>query len=245
MIFSEESRRKMSESHKGKKLPPEQVKKMVESRRGYRHSEKTIKKMSDTKKGHKVSRETREKISKTKKGNCGGQKHPLFGTHPSEATKKKLRDSHLGKHLPEEQRRKIGQSNIGHRALSGENAPGWKGGISFEPYCPRFNNKFKERVRAFFGYQCVECGTPQINRKMHVHHVNFRKDACCIESVIPLFVSLCDSCHAKSGYDREYWQEHFTEIINTYYGGKCYFTVEEMSQLQLAIRGESKFLSTA
>src|SRR5208337_386546 len=31
--------------------------------------------------------------------------------------------------------------------LIGEKSPGWKGGISFEPYCIKFNKEFKERVR--------------------------------------------------------------------------------------------------
>lgn len=106
--------------------------------------------------------------------------------------------------------------------LNGPNHPNWQGGISFEPYCSKFNKEFKERVRAFFGYHCVECGTPQNGSKLHVHHVNFQKDSCCNDGVTPLFVSLCDSCHGKTGRNRDYWQQHFTEIINRDYGGKCY-----------------------
>lgn len=201
-----------------------------ELHRGHKHSEATREKMSQAWKTRApASDATRKKVSDRVKG----EKHPMYGKHPSAATLKKQSDSHIGHHLTESQKKKIRQSNIGHYAPSGENSPGWKGGISFEPYCPRFNNKFKERVRTFFGYQCVECGTPQIERKLHVHHVNFRKDTCCSKDVTPLFVALCDSCHGKTGYNREYWQQHFTEIINTYYGGKCYFTVEEMSQLRL------------
>ena len=74
-IFSEETRKKMSESKKGKKLSEEHRKKISESRKGEnhpmygkKHSEETRKKMSESHKGHTVSEETRKKISESKKG---------------------------------------------------------------------------------------------------------------------------------------------------------------------------------
>ena len=102
----------------------------------------------------------------------------------------------------------------------------WNGGISFEPYCPKFNREFKERVRSFFGYRCAECGAPQNGKKLAVHHVNFNKMSCC-DNTPPLFVPLCRSCHARTQKDREYWEEHFTRMINEYHGGACYFPKEE------------------
>lgn len=119
---------------------------------------------------------------------------------------------------------------IAHR---GENCPAWKGGISFEPYCPKFNNEFKERVRAFFGYQCVECGYAwhEGEPRLAVHHVTFNKETCC-DSSVPLFVPLCKSCHMKTGYRRDFWQQHFTDMINQYYGGRCYLTKEETKALK-------------
>ena len=48
----------------------------------------------------------------------------------------------------------------------------------------------------------------------------------------PLFVSLCQSCHAKTNKNREYWEQHFTEMINEYYGGRCYFLKEEMTAIK-------------
>ena len=63
----------------------------------------------------------------------------------------------------------------------GENNHAWKGGISFEPYCPKFDNEFKERVRAFFGYTCQMCGHVWIEgeEKLAVHHVNYNEMVCC------------------------------------------------------------------
>lgn len=159
----------------------------------------------------------------------------------SEETRKKIGDSHrgeknpwYGKHLPVEVRQKM--SN----ARKGENHPMWKGGISYGQYCPKFNEEFKERVRAFFGYVCPECGTPQTDVKLAVHHVNYHKGMCCDPTVPHLFIPLCaaskktkgnTSCHSLTNWNREYWQEYFTDIIMNYYGGKCYLTREEMESL--------------
>jgi hypothetical protein len=118
--------------------------------------------------------------------------------------------------------------------MMGSGAPNWQGGISFEPYCPKFNKEFRERVRAFFGRRCLECGNIEKKTRHCVHHVNYKKEACCDDS-IPLFVILCQSCHAKTSHNnRDHWQQHFTEIINRDYGGKCYFTKEEMEEYREA-----------
>lgn len=102
----------------------------------------------------------------------------------------------------------------------------------YKPYCEKFNKKFKDRVRAFFGYTCVLCGEPQNGRRLQVHHINYEKGACCDKNIIPLFVSLCNSCHIKTNSNRKYWENYFTKLINEYYGGKCYFTQSEMNQIK-------------
>jgi hypothetical protein len=153
---------------------------------------------SEFQKGKTFSKDTLLKMSNSHKGKLPWN----VGVSPSEETKQKNRLAHIG-------------------MMVGEKHPQWKGGISFEPYCPKFNKEFKERVRAFFGYKCAECGAPQNGGKLPVHHVNFNKDTCCDES-IPLFVALCPSCHSKTNHNRPYWQQHFNEIINKDYGGKCY-----------------------
>ena len=102
-------------------------------------------------------------------------------------------------------------------------------------YCPKFNNKFKERVRAFFGYTCQKCGHiwQPGERRLAVHHVNYRKDSCCNENVRSLFIPICsDGCHSETNANREYWEKHFTEIIDKEFAGKCYFTKEEWEMLQ-------------
>ena len=166
---------------------------------GWHHSIETKTKISKITKEKMESQEVRKKIIESRRK----QKDPRKGSRHSEESKIKI-------------------SN----AVRGPRNPLWKGGISFEPYCPKFNNEFKERVRAFFGYQCVECGISQNGRKLHVHHVNFNKEACC-DKTIPLFVSLCQPCHSKTNRNREYWEKHYTEIINKQYSGQCYIQKSE------------------
>jgi hypothetical protein len=149
------------------------------------------KRVSELFKGKPLKREHREKISRATKGRVFTEEH-----------KEKLSNKKIGVYV-------------------GDRSPHWKGGISFEPYCPKFNNAFKERVRDFFGRVCVECGAPENGKRLSVHHVNFNKMTCC-DGTKPLFVPLCPSCHAKTQKDREYWEDHFTDLINTQYNGKCY-----------------------
>ena len=88
----------------------------------------------------------------------------------------------------------------------------------------------------------MNCGkTIQENgKRLTVHHVNYDKMMCC-NDVKPLFASICGSCNSKANGDRQYWEEYYTKIINDKYGGKCYFTEEEMieykkNQLQQQIK---------
>jgi hypothetical protein len=100
----------------------------------------------------------------------------------------------------------------------------WRGGISYEPYCEKFSDEFKERVREFWNRHCVECGIPEeeSGKRHSVHHVNFNKKACCDDSK-PLFVILCHSCHSETNFNRDYWRERFTRLIEDWNGGCSYF----------------------
>ena len=114
----------------------------------------------------------------------------------------------------------------------GQNNPAWKGGISFEPYCPKFTDEFKERVRAFFDYQCQMPGCEHVwqpeERKLSVHHVNFLKNSCCDPSISRLFVPLCSGkCHNKTNRNRLYWEQLFTELIMIKFNGQCYLPKED------------------
>ena len=155
----------------------------------------------------------------------------------------KISKTLTGTTLPEEQKQKIRTSTkktyaehpeICERTVQiGPKNGNWSGGASYKDYCEKFNPNFKERVRIFFGHVCMLCGESQgTGEKLHVHHVHYKKDSCCSDAP-RLFVPLCRSCHSKTTQirNREYYTNRFTELINTKYNGKCYFTKEEMSSL--------------
>jgi hypothetical protein len=206
---------------------------------GHHHTKEWKKEMSKRFKGRIFSKDTRDKISKAMEGN----KNPL-GRVVSETTRRKIGDANkvalLGRHLSDDHKKNISKGGIGHQisedtkrkirdAQRGENCKHWKGGISYLPYCQKFNKEFKERIRAFFDYKCVECGKSQEENGMALscHHVNYDKMVCCNDKK-PLFVALCHSHNVKVNTNRAFWEDWFTEIINEFYGGKCYFTKEEM-----------------
>ena len=75
LVHSEESKRKLSEANKGKKLSEETKKKMSEAKKGKNHpmygkkvSDETKRKMSEANKGKKFSEETKRKLSEANKG---------------------------------------------------------------------------------------------------------------------------------------------------------------------------------
>ena len=127
-VPSEETRRKMSATQKGKHHSEEIKKKISEANKGKpahnkgkTMSEETRRKMSEAKKGKPahnkgipISEESKRKISESKKG----EKHHFFGKHLSEETKKKMSEAHKGKPaynkgkpMSEEQKKKISEAN--------------------------------------------------------------------------------------------------------------------------------------
>jgi hypothetical protein len=117
--------------------------------------------------------------------------------------------------------------------MSGENASQWKGGISFEPYCPKFNNDMRNRTRAYFNNRCVLCGVSRENQNynLSIHHVEYSKTACCDGKPVH-FAALCGSCHGKTNHNREKYEAMLHRIIDEIYGGRSYFTKEEWAAIQ-------------
>ncbi|HPE06201.1 MAG TPA: NUMOD3 domain-containing DNA-binding protein [Smithellaceae bacterium] len=115
---------------------------------------------------------------------------------------------------------------------SGEKSHFWRGGVSFEPYCPKFNEHFKRRVRSYYNNQCVKCGkTKEKNGKeLDVHHVNFDKQTCCKngeEITDKKFVALCVSCHSYASNHPGWAIEYYTKLVDEKYNGISYLSEEE------------------
>ena len=117
---------------------------------------------------------------------------------------------------PEEHRKQSEWS----KQQRGEKHPAWKGGISFEPYCPEFNKDLKEKIRIRFSRRCFLCGVPENGKHHCVHHVDYNKNAICNGKSWAL-VPLCGSCHSKTNANRWYW---FNLLINYWmYNGEISF----------------------
>ena len=183
--------------------------------------------------GIKRTLETREKIASTMKEQ---RNTPEW--------KAKTSDTHTGRKRSLQTKMKI--SVALKKAYSDPTkSPNWQGGISFEPYCPKFNIDLKRRIREFFGNRCILCGNlaeeAKTKKRMQLscHHVEYNKSACCDGKPVR-FAALCHPCHAKTGQDRARWETIFHRIIDEIYNGRSYFTKEEFqSKLSEAIASES------
>lgn len=119
-------------------------------------------------------------------------------------------------------------------------AANWRGGISFEPYCYKFNADFRRNVRHFFNGKCVLClyeeqETPPQKRLLNVHHVHYDKDSLCNDTSPRMFAPLCDSHHGMTNGDREFWEALLSDIINSVYNGQSYYSEEEWSAIKLKL----------
>ena len=140
-----------------------------------------------------------------------GENNPMYGKPRSEETKKKISKSQSGDNHPF-----YGKSRPEHsEAMSGENHPNWKGGLSFEPYCEIWSDKeYKRDIKNRDNNTCQNCGVPEMlslkvfSEKLSIHHINYIKKDCSPENLI----TLCRSCNSKANSDREWWQAFYTEI---------------------------------
>lgn len=106
-------------------------------------------------------------------------------------------------------------------SIQGENAPNWRGGVSFypygsNPYPSEFSDSLKEKIRSRDNYECQLCG---MNEEEHilvwgsmlqVHHIDYVKTNCEEGNL----VSLCNQCHGRTNYNREYWIDLFNVSLN-------------------------------
>jgi hypothetical protein len=94
--------------------------------------------------------------------------------------------------------------------FSGSGHPGWKGGISFEPYSLGFNGRLKKLILKRNNYQCQnpDCwGT--MPEKLTVHHIDYNKENCDSSNLI----TLCRSCNGRANANRNYWTKFYIDIV--------------------------------
>ena len=219
-------RKKLREDHLGMKASEGTKKKMKDSRFEFNKTDEGMKFMQQQSKNMKGENNPM-KDPKIREIHSDAMSSTEFRQNRSEymlTDKNPMKDPIVAKKTGDSQR---GEKNHMY-GLRGEETPNWQGGISFEPYCIKFNKEFKDRVRDFFNGCCYVCGVGQseLGQKLDVHHVNYNKMVCC-NDVKPLFVPLCRSCHAKTLRDREYWEEFFTISLEYLTDGQCFLPKKE------------------
>jgi hypothetical protein len=128
--------------------------------------------------------------------------------------KKKISNSHKGKKMSRETKLKKSIAMIGKKVhseewkqklrerFSGKDNPCWKGGISFKPYGKLFNFKLKKLIKERDNERCLIC---KAQKRLMIHHINYNKNDCNPENLI----TLCNSCHTKTNFNREQWLTYF------------------------------------
>lgn len=191
---------------------------------GRKRSDVTKRKIS---KAHKGKRKSEEHIENLRIATTGSR-HWNYGKHRSDETKRKISKGHMGLIIPHtpEQNEKIRiaatlmwadpkrRRKITAALPRGASHSQWKGGISFEPYCYKFNEGFKERIRNRFNRCCFLCGITEGKNKKRlcVHHVNYDKNCLC-DGTTCAFVPLCQRCHSKVNFNREHWESTITKRL--------------------------------
>lgn len=179
---------------------------------GRKRSKETILKMSLAKKGKKFSEKHCKKISLAHK-KLPKERHPMYGKKHSEESKEKMSLSQkifyrnggkhnrgmLGKKHTKEWKNKMSERNKGNKN------PAWLGGISFEPYSIDWTKTLRRSIRERDYYTCQICKEPQKDEALNVHHIDYNKKNCDPNNLI----TLCNSCHQKTNFNRKYWLEFF------------------------------------
>jgi hypothetical protein len=116
-----------------------------------------------------------------------------------------------------------------------EKNPNWNNGSSFEPYDYGFNERFKREIRNRDNQICMLCGIhrEKIKRAFDVHHINYNK----LLSIQENCISLCNSCHTKTEFNRKNWTKFFQSLLSEKYGynysgdGDVIKTVREIQEI--------------
>lgn len=215
-------RRSLSEAGTGRIHDVITKQKIAQSHKGIPRSDETKKKLSMWRTGKKMSEEFRKQCSERFKGRVAwnkgkpglkGKDHPMYGKNHTEETKKRMSKARINYKPTEETLKKMSEALKGDKnpmyGRHGERSPNWKGGISFIPYCPKFNRVLKERIRERDNRICQVCGEKENDEKLSVHHIHYDKENC-----YPDLIGLCRRCNSKANKDRDYHEKLFMNKLN-------------------------------
>ena len=179
----------------GKYIRTEEIrKKNRDSKKGKRHTEETKRKIGEALKGRKHSEETKRKMSEAKKGRIVS----LEARKRMSITNRGRRPM-LGKHHSLETRKRMSETK------RGDKNPFWRGGICQNPYSVDWTKTLRQSIRERDKYTCQICREKQGDKTLSVHHIDYNKK----DNNSDNLISLCNSCHTKTNYNRNYWIRYF------------------------------------
>ena len=94
---------------------------------------------------------------------------------------------------------------------SGSGNPNWRGGLSFGTYCCSWSDReYKESIKERDGYKCQNPDCWRTSNTICIHHIDYDKMNCRPDNLI----AVCSSCNSRANFDRQFWQEHYEEIVS-------------------------------
>lgn len=177
-------------------LTEEHKKNIGNASRGHKLSEEAKLKISLSRLGKKTSEETREK-----------QKLAKVGFKHSEATKLKMSKTRKGKPLSDIHKLHL---CVKKPSLQGKHSWNWGKRSPFVPliYSDIWDETLRRSIRERDNYTCRSCLRQQGDRAFSVHHIDYNKFNC---DPINL-VTLCNSCHQKTNFNKKHWINYFKNI---------------------------------
>lgn len=234
--FTQSTKNKISNSLKGKRKSEEHKTKMRKPKeyshpawnKGLTKEDNRVEKYvnSRLKKGFKHSEEVKFKLSQIKKGQNPWNKGLSQGEYLKHY---KDNSTWLMKNRTDEMNNKSSQTLkrlysegkliVWNKGLYGDRSNAWMGGISFEPYCSKFNNEFKNIIKLRDNFCCLNCGISEQKhmimqcRKLTIHHIDYNKKNTCLQNCC----TLCVSCNSKANKNRSQWKEYYQEKLTNFY----------------------------
>ena len=155
--------------------------------------------------GKKDSKETIEKKRMARLKNPvkywkGKNKSPFSGKKHTKETKEIMSQSKslFYKNNPEF----IKQLSI---SKQGDKSYFWHGGVWHNPYAKEFTKSYRKQIKQRDNLKCRLCNSTY---RLSAHHINYNKMDFSEDNLI----TLCNYCHSKTNFNREYWIKYFKII---------------------------------
>ncbi len=189
--FSDNHRKKLSESHKGN----------VGYWRGKKKTKEHVKKSGKTLSENYKTGKLKPNKTAFKKGRIPWNKDLKTRLVPKSAFKKGNKGYWTGKERTH---------------MKGDKHPMWQNGISFGNYSVEFTAYKKNKIRKRDNYTCQKCSKKEkdeysgkMKTKLSTHHIDYDKQNCKDKNLI----TLCRKCNSEVNKDRTYWENYFNILV--------------------------------